>query len=103
MNQTQLVHYEIWRAFKTWEKHLPFQIRPIACVDQNGRKVYKPKIDIRFEIGDHGDGDPFDGPGGVLAHAYFPQFGGDLHFDESERWTNTHKGSTFKCYYYFIP
>ena len=44
-------------------------------------------IEIRFDRYEHGDGDPFDGPGGTLAHAYFPQFGGDMHIDDSEHWS----------------
>lgn len=44
-------------------------------------------MDIRFDKGEHGDGDAHDGKGKVLAHGYFPQFGGDVHFDDDEDWT----------------
>lgn len=44
-------------------------------------------IDIRFDRGEHGDGDQFDSYGKVLAHAFFPQYGGDAHFDDDQIWT----------------
>jgi predicted Zn-dependent protease len=45
------------------------------------------EIKISFASGDHGDGWPFDGPSGTLAHAFYPT-DGRLHFDEVETWTD---------------
>ncbi|XP_014271622.1 50 kDa hatching enzyme isoform X4 [Halyomorpha halys] len=51
-------------------------------------------IEIRFVRQWHGDGNPFDGPGGVLAHATPPSNNVSyVHFDKAEHWTiNGHKG-----------
>jgi len=46
-------------------------------------------ITLGFYSGDHGDGYPFDGASNVLAHAFYPNYGGDLHFDDAETWSTS--------------
>ena len=47
---------------------------------------------FQFVPRSHGDGFDFDGPGGILAHAYYPysvSYSGHIHFENSETWTST--------------
>ena len=75
------------KAFEVWSRstNLNFERKSVGDVH----------IEISFEEKDHGDDDPFDGIGGTLAHAFFPVYGGDVHFDEEENWTvNTFRGTS---------
>jgi len=69
----------IAKAFKVWE-----DATDLKFTKKNSGKVH---IEIRFESGYHGDDDAFDGPGGTLAHAFFPMYGGDVHIDDDENWS----------------
>lgn len=83
------VDAETSKAFQMWEEvsDMKFRKKSSGSVD----------IEISFARGAHGDGIPFNGPGGVLAHAYFPGYGaisGDAHFDDTEPWSITpYKGN----------
>ncbi len=88
----------IEQAFALWAGYTPLRFTPVLM-------AAGPEIIIRFVSGDHGDGSPFDGPNGVLAHAFFPSVPpapvipimGDAHFDDAETWTVTvpRAGGTF--------
>ncbi|XP_076833480.1 collagenase 3 [Brachyhypopomus gauderio] len=68
-------------AFQLWSDATPL----------NFIRVNHSAADIimSFSTKDHGDFFPFDGPRGVLAHAFQPGggVGGDVHFDDDELWT----------------
>ncbi|XP_057521289.1 metalloendoproteinase 1-MMP-like [Amaranthus tricolor] len=66
------------RAFSRWSEVIPLNFTEIE--DHK-----KADIRIGFYDGDHGDGEPFDGVLGVLAHAFSPE-NGRLHLDASEIW-----------------
>ncbi|CAK1599767.1 unnamed protein product [Parnassius mnemosyne] len=80
------VDIELAKAFSVWSDYTDLTFTQ--------KRTGPVHIEIRFEKGEHGDGDPFDGPGGTLAHAYFPVYGGDAHFDDAEVWSiNSRRGT----------
>jgi hypothetical protein len=83
---------ELLRALNAWTQYAP--IKFVAGQSAGAART----IYIQFLSKDHGDGFPFDGPGGVLAHTFYPappnpeSVAGDMHLDADENWhigTNT--------------
>ncbi|RXM96421.1 Histone acetyltransferase KAT8 [Acipenser ruthenus] len=75
-----LLHY----ALKPWGDVTPLHFE--RALPGGG----DPDIKVEFSRSYHEDGYPFDGPGGTLAHAFFPgdhPISGDTHFDDDETWT----------------
>ncbi|XP_008947256.1 PREDICTED: matrilysin, partial [Merops nubicus] len=79
------VENAIKRALAVWSDVTPLQFQ----------RVYNKPADIviRFARREHGDGYPFDGRGNTLAHAFAPGegIGGDAHFDDDEKWSDTNR------------
>jgi hypothetical protein len=76
----------IKRAFDLWGAQTPLTFTETSDSSTSD-------IVIGWAVGDHGDGDPFDGPGDILAHSSFPNpydksqvF---LHFDDDEHWVDS--------------
>ncbi|KAI5930391.1 Macrophage metalloelastase [Manis javanica] len=86
-----LTHSEVEKAFKkafkVWSDVTPL----------NFTRLHSGTADIMISFGikEHGDFYPFDGPSGLLAHAFppGPNYGGDAHFDDDETWTSSSKGT----------
>ncbi|XP_053637983.1 stromelysin-3 [Cherax quadricarinatus] len=75
-----VIRQQLYAAMKVWERESAITFK----------EVHKdtPEVDIYIDFleGDHKDGYKFDGPGGTLAHAFYPGQGqgGDMHFDDAE-------------------
>jgi len=81
MNQVQAA---LQQALGLWSSVSPLRFTEVPSATTHD-------LNIRFVAGAHGDNSSFDGPGNVLAHAFFPppnggSLAGDAHFDTAETW-----------------
>jgi hypothetical protein len=78
---------EIARAFAAWTQAANITITPA------NEPALSRSIDVLFARYAHGDAYPFDGPGGVLAHTFYPApnnpepLAGDMHLNADESWS----------------
>lgn len=77
---------EILRAMSEWSK-----VVSVSWTQGLDARAWN-SVSVQFASGNHGDGYPFDGSGGVLAHTFYPPpagaepNAGDMHFDDDETW-----------------
>ncbi|KAL7981480.1 hypothetical protein Chor_002376 [Crotalus horridus] len=78
----------IYYALKVWSEAIPLTFHEVGG--------HNADISVEFLHLDHHDNYPFDGPGGMVAHAFFPGDplrAGTVHFDGDEEWTFRSPGS----------
>ena len=89
------VQAEVERAFQQWATYAPVTFT--EGTQSQGLRT----IAIEFVSGAHNDPFSFDGPGGILAHTFYPAppnpepLAGDMHFDDDEPW---HIGTSTDVY-----
>jgi hypothetical protein len=77
------------QAFGLWSNVA--RIRPVEVLDGGAGSLVGNMRQL-WAVGNHGDGFSFDGPGGVLAHCFYPPpvnagaIAGDCHYDDDEKW-----------------
>ncbi|XP_034292849.1 matrix metalloproteinase-17-like isoform X1 [Pantherophis guttatus] len=72
----------IYYALKVWSEAIPLTFHEVGG--------HTADLSVEFLQLDHHDSYPFDGPGGMVAHSFFPgdpQRAGTVHFDGDEEWT----------------
>jgi hypothetical protein len=79
-------HELVRQAFTLWAEQTSLTFTEVFSSSE-------ADIIVGWYTGNHGDGDSFDGPGDVLAHASFPNPYDNsqvfLHFDDDERWVDS--------------
>ncbi|HEX5228573.1 MAG TPA: matrixin family metalloprotease [Bryobacteraceae bacterium] len=80
------VESEIERAYAEWSKYVQVTFTPAS--DPAAART----LAVLFASGPHGDGYPFTGPNGVVAHTFYPYplnpepIAGDQHFNNDVSW-----------------
>ncbi len=80
------VESEIERAYAEWAKYVQ------VTFTQTNNPTGPQTLAVLFASGAHGDGYPFTGPNGVLAHTFYPYplnpepIAGDQHFNNDHTW-----------------
>jgi hypothetical protein len=78
---------EVLRGLREWGKYVALDFQPAAS------PAAPRTVSILAGAHWHGDSFPFDGPGRVLAHTFYPaplnpeSVAGDMHFDDDESWS----------------